>query len=138
MRLMLISSFILIMLNACNYQKEAVNKNKIDVIDTEMAELKKSPPIAIKDSIKFLNFWNLFRELLLKNDTNKIIKLSLKNVYCPVYQNNFNYYPNYKLVSFYFFLNALYRDNYIAKFSTYLKKGTPVIFASRLDRKSVV
>ena len=136
MRSMLISSFILIML-ACNYQKEAVNKNQIDVIDTEMAELKKEPPIAIKDSIRLLSFWNLFRELLLKNDTNKIINLSLKNVYCPIYQNNFNYYTNNKLVPLYFFLNAPYRDNYIATFSTYLKKDNPVIFASRLDSQEI-
>ena len=138
MRSMLISSFHLIMLIACNNQKEAVNKNEIDVVDTQMAELKKEPPIAIKDSIRLLNFWNRFRELLVKNDSNEIIKLSLKNVYCPVYQNNFNYYRDNKLVPLYFFLNAPYRDNYIAEFSSYLHKDTPVIFAGKLDSSEIV
>lgn len=138
MRSMLISSFHLIMLIACNNQKEAVNKNEIDVVDTQMAELKKEPPIASKDSIRLLNFWNRFRELLIKNDSNEIIKLSLKNVYCPVYQNNFNYYRDNKLVPLYFFLNAPYRDNYITAFTSYLNKDTPVVFAGKLDSTEIV
>jgi hypothetical protein len=138
MRSMLISSFLLLMFIACNNQKEAVNKNEIDVIDTQMAELKKEPPITRKDSIRLLNFWNRFRELLIKNDTNEIIKLSLKNVYCPVYQNNFNYYRDNKLVPLYFFLNAPYRDNYIKAFTSYLNKDTPVIFAGKLDSTEII
>ncbi len=138
MRLILINSFVIIMLFACNDQKKAAGKNEIEVVDIQMAELNKEPPIAIKDSVRLINFWKRFRELLLKKDTNEIIKLSLKNVYYPVYQNNFNYYRDNKLVPLYFFLNAPYRDNYITAFTSYLKKDTPVIFADKLDSPEIV
>ncbi len=137
MRLLLLS-YLVILFITCNNQKETVEENKIDVVDTQMAEIKMEVPLTIKDSARLLNFWDQFRELLIKNDTNEIIKLSLKNVYYPVYQNNYNYYNDNKLVPLYFFLNAPYRDNYISAFSPSFKKDTPIIFVSILDSGEIV
>jgi hypothetical protein len=137
-REILIGLFLSILLITCKDQKKSVSQDHIEVIDTQMAELKKELPTAIKDSIRFLNFWNRFRELLMKNDTNEIIKLSLKSVYCPVYQKKFNYYPDNKLVPLYFFLHAPHRDNYIAAFSSYISKDTPQISAVKLDSQEII
>jgi hypothetical protein len=130
----------LILLIACKEQKKSKGYNAIEVVDTEMTELKKEPPIKLsnRDSIKLISFWKRFQEILIKNDTNEIIKLSLKNVYCPAYKNNFNYYPNNKLVPLWFFLHAPYRGNYIHDFSSYLNKVTPKIYVAELDSLQIV
>jgi hypothetical protein len=135
MRSVLIGLLLLILLIACKEQKKSRGYDEIEVIDTKMAELKKEPLIKLsnRDSLRLINFWKYFQELVIKNDTNEISKLSLKNVYCPVYKNDFNYYADNKLVPLWFFLHAPYRDNYIADFSLYLNKDTPKIFVDELD-----
>jgi hypothetical protein len=140
MRAIFIQSLLLIMFIACKEQKKPTGHDEIEVIDTKMAELKKETPVKFtnRDSLKLISFWKYFKELLIKNDTNEITKLSLKNVYCPVYRNNFNYYSDNKLVPLWFFLQAPYRDNYIHDFSPYLNKDTPKIYVGELDSQQIV
>jgi hypothetical protein len=140
MRLIFISLLVLILFIACKEQKKSTGYDDIEVVDTKMAELKKGPFVKLtkQDSISILFFWQHFQELYIKNDTNEIIKLSLKNVYCPVYKNNFNYYPDNKLVPLWFFLHAPHRDNYINDFLPYINKDTPGIYADELDSQRIV
>lgn len=140
MRLMFIWSMLLIMPIACKEQNKSTGYDEIEVVDTKMAELKKELPVKFtnRDSLRLISFWKHFQELLIKDDTNEITKLSLTNVYCPVYRNNFNYYSDNKLVPLWFFFHAPYRDNYIHDFSSYLNKDTPKIYLGKLDSQQIV
>ena len=137
MRAAFISSFVLMMIIGCKHQKESKSSDNIEIVDTQMAELKKSPRLSTKDSLQFLKFWNVFHKLLNENDTINIAKLSLKNVYCPVYSKTFNYYKDSKLVPLWLFVNAPYKQNYITAFSSYLNKDTPAIYYDELDYREV-
>jgi len=132
----LLLAFILIIAFSCKQKKH--DENHIDVLDTQMAELRKDPPLSFTDSIKYLKTWNIFYKSLSKNETSNIIKMSFPNVYCPVYQNQFNYYRDSKLVLLYFFLQAPNTQKYINDFSSKLDTCKPVIYDDELDNQEMI
>lgn len=125
--------FITILLISCRQIKNTPDQKELDIIDTEMADIKPFLKVTKKDSIRVINFWHRFKTLLEKNNTKEIYSLSLKNVYCPVYDNYYNYYFDSKLVPLYIFQNAPYRNQYTSRFSFSLTTLIPKIYLDELS-----
>jgi len=138
MRPIVACSFFLMLCVGCKEQKKARDNNALEVVDTQMAELRRTPPLTKKDSLQFLKFWNEFYKLLKENDTNAIAKLSLNTLYCPVYSKEFNYFGDNKLVPSWFFIHAPYKQNYIGNFSSYFNKDRPIIYKGQLDNREIL
>lgn len=96
-----------------------------------MAEIKNEPKELKeqkRDTLKLLNHWVNFRELLISNDTSAISLQSCRTVYCPLYNVENNYYYEAKAVPLFLFLNAPYREDYLKKFSKKILIAKPEFY----------
>lgn len=106
---------------------------ELDVIETQMAEIKNEPPelpLQERDTTRLINHWIQFRELLIANNSAAIKKQALSYVYCPVYNKYYNYFSGEKPVPLFFFLQAPYKDVYLNAFSKKILTAKPSFYYS--------
>lgn len=107
-----------------------IEKNEVEFIETQMAEIKNEPPRKERDTLGLINHWLKFRELLIANDSASIKKQSLSYVYCPVYNKYYNYFLKEKAVPLFFFLHAPFKTEYLNNFSPKILTAKPAFYYS--------
>lgn len=103
-------------------------KKELDIIDTQMAEIRKPPYVKERDTLRLINNWIKLRGLLITNATSAIKKQSCSYVYCPVYYKDNNYFSKEKTVPLFFFLNAPFKKEYLNNFSEKILTITPKLY----------
>jgi hypothetical protein len=117
--------FLCILVLGCSAPPE---KKELDILDTQMAEIRKPLYVKERDTLRLINHWIKLRGLLIANDTSEIKKQSCSYVYCPVYYKDNNYFSREKTVPLFFFLNAPFKKEYLNNFSEKILTIKPKLY----------
>ncbi len=122
----LYSIFITTILFSCKLNKKINSEKEFQIVETQMAEINPGPEIEIlkEDTLEIVKFWEKFYTLYKQRDTAKVIDLSLDSIICPVYIEDYNWFPvgESRYVSITDFLNAPSKKNHSFKIIPYSKK----------------